>query len=272
MCVDDSALKEVNCCGCGKIISVKKRSPHNKTKCVGCNTIRTKSYAQAKNNVCKYCGAVSDQCKRPDICKGYRKFKTLIRYFGMREDVVGSEAMYEEYDRCVNIIHEEYYDNHMSIPALTEKYGITDIGTFGAYLKNSLGFKLRSKSDSLSNSFLVGRNEPRTSTVYKCGWHDTWNGKRYFYRSSYELDYCIELDAKQINYEMETLKFLYWDTQLCKTRTTIPDFYLPDYNHIIEIKSNWTYDKQNILDRRKEYLKHGYKFSLILEHKEVIFD
>jgi predicted nuclease of restriction endonuclease-like RecB superfamily len=56
-----------------------------------------------------------------------------------------------------------------------------------------------------------------------------------------------------------------------KQRVAIPDFYLSESNTIVEIKSNWTYDEQNMKDKFKVYKEHGYNFKLILEGKEVDF-
>ena len=108
---------------------------------------------------------------------------------------------------------------------------------------------------------------PPVNKLYKHGWHITWNNKKVFYRSSYELDYCKILDEQNIDYEMENLRIVYWDSELKKFRTAIPDFYLPKSNTIVEIKSIYTYDEQNMEDKVKAYKKHGYKFKLILDKK-----
>lgn len=50
-------------------------------------------------------------------------------------------------------------------------------------------------------------------------------------------------------------------------RTYIPDFYLIDTNTIIEIKSEFTIDYQNIKDKKKACIEQGYNFILYLEHK-----
>lgn len=44
--------------------------------------------------------------------------------------------------------------------------------------------------------------------------------------------------------------------------------YLPNTNTIVEIKSEYTYDKQNMIDKSNAYKANGYKFKLILEHVE----
>lgn len=54
------------------------------------------------------------------------------------------------------------------------------------------------------------------------------------------------------------------------SRGAIPDFYIPSTNTIIEIKSSWTLDEQNMKDKMKAYLDLGYNFKLICDHKEII--
>ncbi len=93
-----------------------------------------------------------------------------------------------------------------------------------------------------------------------------------FLRSSYELEFAKQLDKRKIYYEVEDLRIEYYDTQKQKSRISIPDFYIPSDNQIIEIKSNYTLDKINMLDRAKEYIKQGYKFLLVLDGEILSFD
>ena len=71
---------------------------------------------------------------------------------------------------------------------------------------------------------------------------------------------------------MESKRFWYWDSQEQKQRVAIPDFYIPEQNLIVEIKSNYTYDEQNMIDRVKSFKDHGYKFKLMLNKKEIDFE
>ena len=87
--------------------------------------------------------------------------------------------------------------------------------------------------------------------------------------SSYELDYAKELDEHQIDYEVEYLRIKYWDSQKQEYRCAIPDFYLIGDNTIVEIKSSWTLDKQNMKDKMKAYKELGYNFKLICDHQEI---
>lgn len=54
---------------------------------------------------------------------------------------------------------------------------------------------------------------------------------------------------------MEFFRIQYFDSTKNKIRIAIPDFYLPEYNKIVEIKSHYTLDVQNMKDRFDEYKK-----------------
>ena len=77
------------------------------------------------------------------------------------------------------------------------------------------------------------------------------------------------LDEQHIDYEVESLRIEYYDNNKKCYRIAIPDFYIPSTNTIVEIKSNYTLNVQNMLDKKLAYENAGYKFQLILEHKET---
>ena len=93
--------------------------------------------------------------------------------------------------------------------------------------------------------------------------------KEVFLRSSYEIDYANYLDENKVEYEVESLRIKYYDTQKKEYRCAIPDFYIKSKNEIIEIKSTWTLNVQNMKDKFAEYIRLGYNPKLILEHKET---
>ncbi|MFA5150720.1 MAG: hypothetical protein WC433_07475 [Candidatus Omnitrophota bacterium] len=265
-----SGKKIVYCAVCGKEILVEKRSNPKKCKCDICRSyyINSDGIRKKNNKICKVCGQLI--CIRKDICNKRLLIPALIKYFGLDKTKLGTIKIYEEFDRIKNMLIEDYYDKELSTVEMAEKYNHNHCGNFNKIL-DSLGIKKRNLSEAITNAFLHNRIFSHTwiSLTYKNGWHETWNGKQVFYRSSYELDYCNELDEKHINYEMEKLRILYWDSQLLKQRIAIPDFYLPDTNEIIEIKSDYTYNEINMKDKLKSYKEHGYKFKLVLEHKEI---
>lgn len=257
---NDNELKQGNCRICGKEMWVKKRTDTKKIKCDECKKI--------EKQTCKYCG--QSPCKRPDICKKHKSFDALAKYFGFDKNKLGTIEIYEEFDRIKNLLIEDYWDNEMSVAEMVKKYNHYHVGNFHKLL-DSLNIDRRNCSQSQINHIKNnGINENIFNYNYKHGWHKTWNGKDVFYRSSYELEYAQQLDEQQVDYDMENLRILYWDSQKCMQRVAIPDFYLPESNTIVEIKSDYTYNKQNMDDKIKSYKEHGYKYKLILEKKEVI--
>lgn len=103
-------------------------------------------------------------------------------------------------------------------------------------------------------------------------YHTSWEGKTFLLRSSYETDFANILDEQQTLYEVEALRIRYFDSQQQKERIAIPDFLLTETNTIIEVKSSWTFDKQNMLDKRDAYIALGYEFKLWYEHEFVDLD
>ena len=53
----------------------------------------------------------------------------------------------------------------------------------------------------------------------------------------------------QLEYEYEKVRIKYEDTQANTWCVAVPDFYLPETNTLVEIKSEYTYDKQNMEDK-----------------------
>ena len=262
---DKSETKLAKCVDCKKEITINKRASIKTCKCGVCKNKR-------KNKKCNYCGSLNT-CPKPVICRKYRVIPTLVKYFGFDSSVLGSLKYYEEFERIKNKIHEDYWDNAGSIITLCDKYSHKNYGTFLRILR-TLDIDTRNYSDGIKNSILQGRSNPcseRKCSIYKHGWHETWDKKKVFYRSSYELEFAIYLDENKISYEMEALRILYWDSKRLKQRVAIPDFYLPDTNEIIEIKGTYTFDKQNMSDKFKAYKTHGYTCTVILNKKEINF-
>ena len=167
---------------------------------------------------------------------------------------------------CTNngINYDLYINQQWAISTIASHFKLSSAATI---------WRLLIASNIIANqkSFTNTRMSKLTESKYHRGYHDTWCGTRVFYRSSYELEYCYLLDKQQTIYEMESLRIPYWDSQLQKERIAIPDFYLKETNTIVEVKSFYTYNKQNMIDRLKQYQALGYNFKLFLDKKEYSF-
>lgn len=255
-----------------------------KSKCVECGTeIDVSQYASIKNTVCnkcqnlyryarrrcKVCGSIK-KCIHPEICKKTRLIPALHKYFGFDISTLGTDKVFAEYERIQTMVYNDYLDCDSNLTFLIQKYYHHNIRNFWKILK-SLGIPLRTISEANRQSILKGRKTP-VNYKYKHGWHTTWNNKNIFYRSSYELDFAKDLDKNKIEYEVESKRIVYYDTKKCINRIAIPDFYLPQSNTIVEIKSKFTYDAQNMKDKLKAYQLHNYNFKLYIDKKLSILD
>lgn len=255
--IDPNKLKFSKCIDCGCEIKIKNNTNYSTSRCKECKT----NYNQKK---CKFCGEnnISVICEK---CKPYSKNVHLFKKLNL--DVNKNLKIINE--KAVDILSEMYYNKKFSRLQISEIIGIDKKSVYVFFIKNN--FKLRNISDCISNAIYQGRLKPaELKNQYKTGWHKTWNNNDVYYRSSYELDYCNILDKQKIEYTMEKIRIKYWDSILKKERIAIPDFYLLNTNEIVEIKSNWTYDEQNMKDKILAYENNGYKVRLILEHEEYI--
>ena len=87
--------------------------------------------------------------------------------------------------------------------------------------------------------------------------------KYLYYQGTYELDFLENFYDKIEIKNIKSIKYDYND----KKRIYFPDFYLPEYNLIIEIKSNYIYNlhKERNECKRLGTLENGYNFIFIID-------
>ena len=237
------------------------------------NLLKNKSIAPNKNktkrNTCKICGALRGECKDSYVCSKYRLFNGLIK-FGFDINTKGTEKIIDEFYRVRNIIEKFYLLNGSNNDKLIETFNYYGGPSNFHKILKTLDIQTRNLSEGQIFSLESGNriDMPQVNS-YHDEYHKTWDNNIVYLRSSYETDYANILDDNKIHYEVESLKIKYFDTQLNKERIAIPDFYIRDKNLIVEIKSNFTLDIQNMKDKVISYKNNVYDFKLILEHKEV---
>ena len=279
--VNHNNLKDAKCIKCGKDIKIKLNSSAKNCKCDEClleyklikfpnrysiKPVKNQNYKIIKNNNLN-CNIFNDiKCsdcyfKIHNICKSKTSIKyklnTLKKYCNL------------EITNYTNTLQNYLTIKYNIQKMINEGLSCVDICKLlcqsnkkGNTLFNILQIKTRNLSESVSNAIIQGKLKS------KDGYHITWNNKEVYLRSSYELDYAKQLDEQKIDYEVEYFHIKYWDSQLLKFRHAIPDFYIPKDNLIVEIKSLWTFDKQNMKDKIKAYKELGYNFNLIYEHQK----
>ena len=222
------------------------------------------------NQVCKYCGKetgylVLPSRKETGVCRSCKEFVQNVvtfRKLGCNLSKGLEKAALEARQKILEL----YVEDRLSAPEIWKQYGI-GYTTLRAYLQEA-GGHTRTRKGGVQVGVEESRIKPRLGPQYKHGTYRTWEGKEIFYRSSYELEYAIYLDEQRIRYDVEDLRIRYFDTQKGEERIAIPDFHLLDTNEIVEIKSSWTYDEQNMKDKFAAYRKAGFISRLILDHVE----
>lgn len=224
---------------------------------------------------CHVCGQLNCNC---DFCKNHNFLQLIgLTRFGLNPKTIGTTNIFSEFNRIKEIIYNLYWNKN---------YSLSDIGKYFNYQgnKNCLHISIFRHLDiptrniSQAETLYLSTHSKNISTVipknnfYHSQWHTTWNEKQVFLRSSYELDYAKQLDNKKIIYCVESLLISYFDTFRNMIRIAIPDFYLPDKNEIVEIKSDYTLDIQQMRDKFKKYRELGYTATLVLEHTIVNLD
>lgn len=268
---ESKELKEANCIICGRKIYINKRASTKTCKCKKCQKLHHKP---SDLKVCKICGSTYYKnhggCSN-EFCKTHRiqGFDLLIRFFGFNKDKIGTSEVEIEFNRVKKNIEDLYWKKNMSSKDIAKKFNFSSNHSITQTVFKFLDIKPRSFKLATSNAFYTGKMRNVIFNQYKCEWHKSWNGKSFFLRSSYESDYANKLDTLKVEYEVESLRIEYYNSAKREYRCAVPDFYLPETNTIVEIKSNWTLNIQEMKDKKKAYLEQGYNFKLILDHKEI---
>lgn len=293
-CPNCHKFVNAKCFKCGKNIVVDRRQHNHKLYCKECQRIvkllsvqRCHKLNIKKTNEeyyikCQFCGEYyksGEHCKH-QLCNEHQStkwYQNLIP-FGFDYSKMGTIEYMDEYYKSICVILIEYYDNMLSPKQIYEKYNCSEYNiNSDVTIKNIIvnaGFKVRNRSEAVQNAIQTNtlNIDNLLPNPYKTERHTSWDGKIFLLRSSYETDFANILDEQQTPYEVEALRIRYFDTQQQKERIAIPDFLLTESNTIIEVKSSWTFDKQNMLDKRDAYIALGYEFKLWYEHEFVDLD
>ena len=256
--IEEYNLNPNYCLYCGKIISFEKR--FNKCCCRSCAVSYGNHFHPKKMK----------KPQKEKIIKENKLKPKKITYCKYDKSVIGTEKIINEFYRIKDIIEYEYKINRITEKELKEKYNyISGLANFHKILK-SLNIDTYNSNQANKLSISLGRLNPGFDyRHFKEYLHYSWEGNVYHLRSSYEDIYANELDRNKIKYDYKNLRIKYWDSQKQEYRNAIPDFYLIDDNMIVEIKSSYTLNKQNMEDKKKAYLNNGYKFKCICDFKEI---
>lgn len=283
-----NTMVDRKCVRCGNTVKVNCHHPKKHTYCDACkeqiqfekNEYQRLNSQPTTQKLCsgKFCKLrnrpICDECVFKQICSNKssisHKLTTLYKYFPNKID---NHRLFD-----YSYIKDVYYEIKCDIQHLIDSgLSCNEIckSLFGSYKLGNTIFSIlqcdtRNLSESITNAFMTGKlNVVDAKSFFKKEWHTTWMGKEVYLRSSYEIKYAKYLDKERINYDVECLRIKYYDTQRQCYRCAIPDFYLPDTNTIVEIKSSWTLDEQNMRDKFKAYKELGYNCKCICDDNDI---
>lgn len=249
--------------------SIRERKPWTEEQRKNMSEAITKDPAHIgyKKYICKYCGNITNsKNKCCEECRQYLNYTRTFKKLGFTQ-----ESLKNRFDNTQKLLCEEYFDNKESLYTLVKKYNL-DVTTIYRFIKNDPR-GCRSISDGLKLAIEEGRLDfsKTYSNSFITGQHKSWDGKVYTYRSSWEDKYMNILDEGKVNYIFEPFHIEYYDSIKNTNRYAFPDFYLPDTNEIIELKSTYTLDGkiQEMKDKFKAYEELGYKPKLLLDWEFV---
>ena len=166
----------------------------------------------------------------------------------------------EEFFKIRNLLYDLYYEQKLSANEISQKYNLqTNVPKF---LLKLFGFeKFRNIKEALSLMMSQGNSgflqkDPNSIYRYKTGFYKVKTGEEYFYRSSYELETIKFLETRNIKFTLNKFHINYISSKDNIEHGGYPDFYLPDYNLLIEIKNKYFYNEQNLIDRYQTSIKN----------------
>ena len=175
----------------------------------------------------------------------------------------------EEYLKLQSLLYTEYHILCESMPVIMTKFGIPSSKTMDTLFRE-FNIEARSMSDQLKNAYLQNRATPFGGKTFTHIWHKSWFGEIFYLRSTYELKYAESLDLEKVKYFVEHFRIKYFDASSKSYRIAIPDFYLPETNTIVEIKSTYWLNEEEMQSKKLAYQNLGYKFQLVLDGKVLL--
>lgn len=171
-----------------------------------------------------------------------------------------------EFLKIQSMLYNEYHIKCESMLTLMKKFNIPSSRTMDIIFR-LFDIEARSLSESGKNAIYNDRNAIPSNTTFKIIFHTAWFGETFCLRSSYEEAYAKQLDDAKTRYYVENFRIKYFHSEQNRYRIAVPDFYLPDSNTIVEVKSSYWLNEPEMRDKKLAYNNLGFKFILNLEHQ-----
>lgn len=224
-----------------------------------------------RTNVFQYINMVKNLFNRINNCMILQKFLKSQFYKNKSPNLLKLGFDYNndpesEFLKIQSMLYTEYHIKCESMLTLMKQFNIPSSRTMDIIFR-LFDIESRSFSESSQNALLQNRANPRTGIAYKTIYHKSWFGETFCLRSSYEENYAKLLDQSQTKYFVEHLRIKYFNSTQRRFRIAVPDFYLPETNTIVEVKSTYWLNPEEMRDKKDAYISLGYKFKLNLDNQ-----
>jgi len=232
-----------------------------------------------------------DSYQKSDICKESKKQTCLIKYktdsYTQTDDFKKKSK-----DTCLKKYGKEHYSQtdesiKRSENTCLEKYGKEYYSQTDECKEKVKKTSLKKYGHNYYSSSVECRNRVKNTCVEKYGVEypiqnpDVFQKQRIsllkfkkykniLYQGTYELDFLVNFYDKLEIKKPKTIKYKYENV----IKIYHPDFYLPKYNLIVEIKSDYTYNKEIEKNEQKKLavLENGFNFIFIIDKNYTDFN
>ena len=245
-------LVKCDICGNEKIITLQKYNKNiQKYNVYTCSEKCSFFKKIATNNEQYGC----DYTFQSEIIKNKIK-ETCIKKYGVEKPHQNKEIREKFYKTCEFLYKDKNYNNRI-------KYKLTCLNRFGVDNPSKNEDIKKKRKETCIKKYGVDNPTKNENIFYKIHKNSlkkyNYNSKIY-YQGTYEKDF---LD-KYYNNNNKIIRGL---TIKYNNRNYYSDFFLPDYNLIVEIKSTYWYNKklENNIKKHTECIKQGYNHIFIID-------
>lgn len=235
--------KTGQCFYCNDRITVNLRTPRAWIVCPECK----------KKTGCKLCSGEPcpyGQCMMPSLKKPLWFFTVLNKMYGFDLSALKTPRVFEEYQRVLTLIVEDFWSGVLYLP--------------NYYYRMPL-LRIQKRLLSIPQKMFLAQLDLNKRITEKTGEHITWDNRKVFLSNGDQFEYLKLLDSKKLQYQVKSLQFTYWDSNLMCQRIATPDIFLPAINTITEIRTKQTYEPITMKFRIDKYKSLGYNYNIIVD-------
>lgn len=244
-------------CNCEKEVEYRYYLDRIKIHDIFCCSVKCSRIKTNKTNLKKY-GSISPT-QNKEILK--KREETYLKKYGFVTNLLCEDTKEKIKNSCLNKFGVEFPSQNEEIKkkiikTSLEKYGVEHPSQNKEIMKKTIKTSLEKYGvEHPSQNEEIHKKQLKSS--FKKNIYENIS-----YQGTYELDFLKNFSDKVKIERPKSIKYNYNG----KTKNYFPDFYLPEYNLIVEIKNSWLIKKDSLIieEKRKSTLENGFKYIIII--------